>query len=104
MHDMEKMKTRYIRQGFVSSLVVILSVTSLALLLLQFTIPAIHRHAFVLLLKSGKVSMGDVYANFTGGASYWTDFVRECLLLSLILTALFSLMRLRLSRPSGNSK
>ena len=64
------MNTKHIRLRFVSGLLAVLSITSLALLLLQFAIPGIRARAFASLVQSGKVSFLDLYQRFAGGGSF----------------------------------
>ena len=92
------MKTKYMRQAFISGLLAILSVTSLALLRLQFLTSAVGGPA-------GKMDPLDLHSGLASGAAYWLPiFVQGFLLLTLVLTALFSLFSLQLSRRSENAK
>ena len=83
-------------------MLVIFSVISLALLLLQFVRPP-ALDAAILAVKSGKMSLLDLYATFAGRAHH-LDFAGECLVLSLILAALFAWFSFRLSKQSGVSR
>ena len=95
------MNTKYIRQRFVSGLLAVLSITSLALLLLQFAIPRLSGQALARGFQSGTLSLLDLYQRFAGGGSFWrADFLRECLVVSLILMVVFSLFSFRMSRDS----
>jgi hypothetical protein len=99
------MKTKYISQRFISSMHVIFSVASLAMLLLQFMTPAIHAARLAGAFKSSKISLLDLYATFNGNSLLdHTNFACECLVLSLILTVLFALLRFCLSKPSRESR
>jgi hypothetical protein len=95
------MNTKHISQRFVSGLIAVLSVTSLALLLLQSAFPRISGQSLAGLFQSGKTSLLDLYQTFAGGGSFWwADSARECLVATLILTAAFSLFGLRMSRDT----
>jgi len=92
------MKTKYMRPGFISGLLAILSLTSLALLRLQFLTSAVGRPA-------GQMDPLELHPGLAGGAAYWLPiFVQGFLLLTLVLTALFSLFSLQLSRRSEDAK
>ena len=94
------MKTKYISKRFISSMLVIFSITSLAMLLAPFLRPpALDSATLTSYFQSGKTPLLDLYATFGGGAHH-TDFMLECLVLSLILTALFALLNFRLSKHS----
>src|SRR5208283_2302099 len=91
------MNNKYMRQRFINGLLVILSVTSLALLWLQF---------LTSVLGSPKSTMDALEFNsrLTGGGFYWwTEIVQGFLVITLVLTALFSLLSLRLSRRSADA-
>ena len=95
------MNTKHIRQRFVRGLLAVLSVTSLALLLLQFAIPSISARELASLFQSGKMSMLELYVAFAGGGSFCcTDYLRECLLVTLVLMVVLSLFSLRMSRET----
>src|ERR1700690_2339226 len=89
---MKNMKYKYMRQRFISGLLVTLSVTSLALLRLQ---------VWVLTAVGSKNAMDlpDMNSRF-GGWTYfwWPDMVQVSLLLTLTLTALAALVSLRLAK------
>ena len=94
------MKTRYISQRFPSIMLLIFGITSLAILSAQFLRPPpIDGKTLESYFNAGKTPLLDLYATFGGGADH-TAFMRECLILSLTLTALFALLRFRLSRQS----
>ena len=96
-NGMENMKTKYMRPGFISGLLAILSVISLALLRLQFLTSAIGRPA-------GRMDPLDLHSGLAGGTAYWLPiFVHGFLLLTLVLTALCSLVSLQLSRWSEDA-
>jgi len=98
------MKTNDITQRFISGVLVISGIASLAMLLLEFATPAIHAAKVAGAFKAGKISLVDLYAVFNGNALLdHTDFMHECLVLSLILTALFALFRFRLSKQSRDT-
>jgi hypothetical protein len=92
------MKTKYVRQEFISTMAAIMGATSLGLLLLEFTIPAIERHRFIGLLHSGKMATLDLFAHFGGGWGLYGAGIVRCLLMTLMLTVLFSLISLGLSK------
>jgi hypothetical protein len=95
------MKTKYIRQSFISGLLAVLSVTSLVLLLLQFATPRVSRQGLASLFQSGKMSVLDLYQTYGGGRSFWwANSLREYLLVSLILIVVFSLISFRMARDS----
>jgi hypothetical protein len=79
------------RQQFINGLLAIFNITSLALLPLQYLPSAIGRHM--------EPDPLDLHSGFPAGAPYWwTDIVPGFLLLTLVLTALFSLLNLLWSR------
>jgi hypothetical protein len=93
------MNTKQISQRFVSGLVAALSITSLALLLVQLAIPPISGQALARLFQSGRMPLLDLYQTFAGGGSvWWAGSVRECLVATWILTTAFALFSLRMSR------
>jgi hypothetical protein len=95
------MKTKQISQRFVSGLIAVLSITSLALLLVQLAIPTISGQALARLFQSGRMSVLDLYQTFAGGGSvWWAHSVRECLVVTLIMTTAFALLSLRMSRET----
>ena len=85
--------TRFISQKFISSMLVISSGSSLAMLYLWLLRPASEAARMRNAIESGKMSLWDLFAAFNGNALLdQTNFVSECLLLSLMLTALFTLL------------
>jgi hypothetical protein len=103
----QKMKTKHIHQRFISGLLAVLSIASLAMLLLaRFVRPsALDSAALASYFQSGKTPLLDLYARFAGGGSNWlATSLSECLAVSLILIVAFSLFSLRLARRSGDSK
>jgi hypothetical protein len=98
------MKTKYVSQRFISSMLVISGVSSLAILLAQFLRPAaLDGATLASYFQSGKTPLLDLYVTF-GGGTHHSDFMIECLVLSLILTALFALLCFRLSKQSRESR
>ena len=96
--------TKYISQRFISNMLVIFGVTSLAMLSLEFVTPAIYAARLAGAFQPGKLSLPELYAGFNGNALLNnTIFVHECFILSLILTALFALLRFRLLKQSNKS-
>jgi len=88
------MKNRYMRERFISGLLVILSVTSLALFGLQLWTSALGSPPSV-------VDDVKIDSRLLGGGFYWwTTLVQAFLLLTLVLMALGSLVSLRLTRRS----
>jgi hypothetical protein len=89
---MKFMKSKYMRQRFISACLVTLSLASLALLRLQ---------DWVLTVVGDKnpMDLPDMNSRF-GGWTYfgWPDMVQVSLLLTLALTALVALFSLRLSK------
>ena len=90
------MKTKFVSQRFFSGLLVILSVTSLAMLL-QFGTPGISGDRLARLVRSGG-TVTDAYALFNSGALSRAASGPAYLLVSLGLIALLSLLSLHLSR------
>src|SRR5438034_1210195 len=97
------MKTKYTNQRFISGLLVLLSVTSLALLLLQFRTPAVGRSGVAELLKSG-TTVPDMYALFSTGAFSRAACGPGYLLVSLSLIALLSLQSFHSSRQPEDTR
>jgi len=98
------MKTRYISRRFTSGMLVISGVSSLAILSAQFLRPPTLSGATLAnYFQSGKTPLLDLYATF-GVEAHHTDFLFECLVLSLILTALFALLRFCLSKQSRETR
>jgi len=98
------MKTRYISQRFTSIMLLIFGIISLAILSAQFLRPPpIDGKTLESYFNAGETPLLDLYATFGGGAHH-TDFMLECLVLSLVLTALFALLRFHLSRQSRESR
>jgi hypothetical protein len=90
-NSMKNLKSKYLRQHFISGLLVTLSITSLALLKLQ---------AWVLTVVGSKNPMDLPDANsLFGGWKYfwWPDMVQVALLLTLASITLIALFSLRLS-------
>jgi len=86
------MNENLMRQRFISGLLVILSVTSMALLKLQFLTSALGSPA-------STTGAGNIDSRLAGGGFYWwTDIMQGLLLLNLLIVALISLFNLRLSR------
>ncbi|HEY5041997.1 MAG TPA: hypothetical protein VIK53_08335 [Verrucomicrobiae bacterium] len=108
LKDEFKNKNKYIGQKFISNAFLISSVSSLFMLLAQFwRPPAIDGATLAKYLQSGKTSVLDLYATFGGGAhhlDFILDSMNEYLALSLALTALFALLRFRLSKQSGEPR
>ena len=100
-NTMKNMNNKYMRQRFISGLLVTLSVTSLALLRLQVWVSAA-------VSSKGAMDLPAMNSRFGGWAHYWwPDVVMACLFLTLTLTALAALFSLRLSKgqktPGGFS-
>ena len=94
------MKTRYISQRFTSIMLLTFGSSSLAILSAQFLRPpALVGATLAIYFQSSKTPLLDLYATFGSGVDH-ADFMLECLVLSLILTALFALLRFRLSKQS----
>jgi hypothetical protein len=94
------MKTRYISQRFTSVMLQIFGITSLAILSVQFlSPPLIDEKALVSCFNASKTPLLDLYTAF-GGEVYRANFMHECWVFSLTLTALFALLRFCLSKPS----
>src|SRR5260370_23323525 len=96
------MKTKYTNQRFISGLLVILSVTSLAMLLLQFTTPAVGGPRVADFVRSGSTAP-DMYALFTSDAFRSGAYGPEYLLVSLSVIALLSLLSFHSSRRPEDS-
>jgi hypothetical protein len=100
-NSLENMKGKYMRQRFISGLLVTLGISSLALLRLQ---------NWVLTEVGSKnpMDLPDLNSRFGGWAYFWwPDMVQVSLLLALSLTTVVALFSLRLSErrrtPSDNS-
>jgi hypothetical protein len=88
------MNTEHIRQQFIARLLAIFSIASLVLLPLQFLPWGLHR-------PMGDADTLNLHSGFPVGAPYWwTDIVPKFLLVTLVLTAVFSLFSLRLLKRS----
>jgi uncharacterized membrane protein YhaH (DUF805 family) len=99
------METRCINQRFISGMVMVFSGAVLAMLFLLSVATAIHAGRFASAFKSGKISLLDLYATFSGNALLsHTDFVHECLVISLIFTVLFALLSCRLAKQTHMSR
>jgi hypothetical protein len=99
------METGCINQRFVSSMVIVFSGAALAMLFLLSVALGIHAGRSASAFKSGKVSLPDLYATFSGNALLsHSDFLRECLVMSLILTVLFALLSCRLAKQTHMSR
>jgi len=86
-----------LRPRFISGVLAILSITSLALLRLKYL-------AYVMGRPTGRMEPFDLHSVFAGSSSmWWTDFANDFLLLTLVLTALFSLFSFRRSRRSEDA-
>lgn len=97
-------KTRYISQRFACNMLVIFGVASLAILSVLFLRPpAIDGQTLAGYFMAGKTPLLNLYATFGGGANH-TDFMIECLALSLVLTTLFALLNFHLSKQSRESR
>lgn len=95
------MESNHIRQIFISGLLAVLSVTSLAFLRLWFATPRTSGQTLVSLFNSGKISLLDLYQRFPGSGSFWqSEFLRECLLANLVLLLVFCLFSFFISRHS----
>ena len=97
------MKTKYTNQRFISGLLVILSVASLAMLLLQFRTPAVGADRVAGLMKSG-TTLPDMYALFTSGAFSRASCGPQYLLVCLGWIALLSLFSFHSSRQPKDSR
>ena len=86
------MNKKLMRQRFTSGLLVILSVTSMALLGLQFLTTALGSPGSTMDMRNFDSRLA------SGGFYWWTDIVEGLLLLTLVIIALISLFNLRLSR------
>ncbi|MGO8838164.1 MAG: hypothetical protein ACLQAH_00970 [Limisphaerales bacterium] len=86
------MNNKYMSRRLINGFLVISSVTSLALLGLQFLTSALGSPAST----AADMHMDSRLAG--GGFYWWTTIVQACLVLTLVLTALLSLFSLRLSK------
>jgi len=88
------MNKKLMRQRFTSGLLVVLSVTSMALLGLQFLTTALGSPGSTMDMRNFDSRLA------SGGFYWWTDIVEGLLLLTLVIIALISIFNLRLStRP-----
>lgn len=86
------MNKQLMRQRFTNGWLVVLSVTSMALLGLQFLTTALGS-------PGSTIEMRNFDSRLAGGGFYWwTDIVEGLLLLTLVIIALISMLNLRLSR------
>jgi hypothetical protein len=91
---MKKVTYNQIRQQFISRLLATFSIASLVLLPLQFLPWGLRR-------PIGEADTLTFHWGFPVGAPYWwTDIVPRFLLVTLVLTAVFSLLNLRLLKKS----
>ena len=91
---MKKVTYNQIRQQFISRLLATFSIASLVLLPLQFLPWGLRR-------PIGEADVLTFQWGFPVGAPYWwTDIVPRFLLVTLVLTAVFSLLNLRLLKKS----
>jgi len=97
------MKIKYTNQRFISGLLVVLSVTSLVMLLLQFSTPGTNGDRLARVFQSGG-TITYAYALFNSGAFSRAAYGPELLLLSLGLIALLSLLNFHLSRQAKGSR
>ena len=92
------MNTKYVRQRFVSGWLVILSVTALALLGLQFWTSTLGSPGCMLLDEHTDSRL------VGGGFYWWTTIVQAFLLLNLAVSAVVLLFSFQLSRRSDEAK
>ena len=86
------MNQKLMRRRFTSGWLVVLSVTSMALLGLQFLTTALGSPGSTMDMRNFDTRLA------SGGFYWWTDIVEGLLLLSLVIIALISLFNLRWSR------
>jgi hypothetical protein len=93
------MKTKYTNQLLISGLLVVLSVSSLLMLLLQLRAPGISGDRLARAFQSGGTVM-KAYALFDSGALTHVAYGPGYLLVSLSLIALISLLSFHSERQS----
>jgi hypothetical protein len=91
------MKHKYTNQQIISGLLVMLSLASLTILMLQLSAPAHGPASVATLMKSG-TTVPDMYALFSNGAFIHATFGPTYLAVCLGLIALLSLFTFRSSR------
>jgi len=97
------MKTKYTTQLLISGLLVVLSVSSLAMLLLQLRTPGISGHRLARAFQTSGTAM-QAYTLFDSGAFTHVAYGPGYLLVSLSLLVLLSLLSFHSARQSQEQK